>query len=138
MKIELLMRSLDQEFSDQVSSKNHQNQCADDTPQGRWPSDYWPKNMHGDRWDYQNPHHVKGNKSENLFSNVRLRKEAFGGVLYDMLLKAVFKLDDAAYDAISLLMAGVQFPELKEHLNISDKDANVLESSLVHFVLCKV
>ena len=73
-----------------------------------------------------------------MFSNVRLRKEAFGGVLYDMLSKAVFKLDDAAYDAISLLMAGVQFPELKEHLNISDKDANVLESSLVHFGLCKV
>lgn len=134
MRIELLMRSLDQEFSDRSIDKKYNHGKKYD----RWPFDYWSHDRHCDRWSYQQSHQVTDHQRESLSSYVKLRKESFGGVLYDMLTKAVFKLDNEAFQAISLLVSGVAFHDLSKHMNATDKEFNTLKASLLDFRLCKI
>ncbi len=133
MKIELLMRSLVQEFSD---NNNYEKQES-----AQWSdrySDYWPSNApYYDTYTLSQPRSTAVCQ-EKILSFLKIRRESFGGVLFDMLSKAVFKLDDSAYQAMSLLISGITISDLPKHINIHDKDICILKTSLNNLGICKI
>jgi len=133
MKVELFLRSIDQEFSDQHFRERHDpNQWRDGY------SDYWTGNTHYNTYADRQLCSITDQKTNKLSTFLKIRKESFGGFLFDMLSKAVFKLDDSAYQVMSLLISGVPTTELSSHINIDDRDINTLKKSLEKYCICKI
>ena len=105
MKIELFMRSLDQEFTDQIKDWDN-----------GWPYDVTPP--HCDRWSYQGIIQNDSDISKKFHPNVRLRSEKFGGLLYNVKTKAVFSLDHEAFKAINLILQGDEINNVEKSLYI--------------------
>lgn len=117
MKVELFMRSLDQDFSDENSldyvETNYNNG-------GHRQRVYTPKNF----------------SEERILSDVNLRSESFGGLLYDLKTKAVFSLDHNAYDAINDLLNGISFEDLSVKSKFPNEDIVYLKEKLKKYHLC--
>ena len=133
MKIELLMRSLDQEFADSqlLTTTKPQGQRDD-----KWPFDYWSHDRHCDRWSYQTRFDGDKPLSDRFLDYIILRTEGFGGVLYDMLTKAVFRIDGDAYRAIQHLRESRSYENTADALHLPQKDISELREQLIRFRLC--
>ena len=118
MRFELFMRSIGQEYPDEVLSES--NSLLNYNNGG-----------HRQRLYPTSPH-----EEGTLLQNVRIRTETFGGLLYDMDTKAVFSMDHAALDAVSALLEGESFETLAIKPEFSGEDIRILKESLVKNGLC--
>ena len=130
MKIELLMRSLDQEFPDDPISGGKELNWDNG-----WPYDSRPP--HCDRWSYQKSNDLSStNLKERFLDDVRIRSESFGGLLYDMKTKAVFTLDHEACKAIQFILKGKSPSELIGLIGLPEEAIQGLLDSLRSYRLC--
>mgnify|MGYP005840663789 CR=1 FL=1 len=124
MEIKLFMRSLDQEFTDSISNWDN-----------GWPYDVWPYDSHCDRWSYQSSN-INPKSENNNYTNLRLRAEEFGGLLYDTKTKAIFYLDQEGFNTINFMIKGKTNHQIVEQLNISFDELKQFESKLKGFQIC--
>lgn len=117
MKIELFMRSLEQDFSDDSLSE-------------------FSEVSYNNKSHRQRIYVTKSNSNFRFLDDVKIRKESFGGLLYDLRTKAVFSLDQEAYDSIKDLLDGIEYDELIVKRNISNDNLIYLKDSLIKYNLC--
>ncbi len=118
MRFELFIRSIGQEYCDRELEND---------------SELFNYNNGGHRQRIYPPSpHEEG----SVLKNVRVRSEAFGGLLYDMDSKAVFSMDHEAMEAIRALLDGETFETLADRPEFADKRIEPLRESLIKYGLC--
>ena len=92
--------------------------------------EYADKQICRRHWNYQWGGR-RGSPFEGVNSNIKLRKETFGGLLknYDGKL---YKVDDSGYNAIRLFMNGKSREEIINELGADKKEVNDFLKELEH------
>ena len=86
------------------------------------PHEEYPnKHMCRRHWNYE-WRGRRGSPFEGVYTNIKLRKEAFGGLLKNTDGK-LYKVDDTGFHAIRLFMAGKAPVEIIRELNADKEEA---------------
>lgn len=107
MKIELYLRSLLQEYPDSFKSATE------------WPAQWSYHHDYWEQWRYQSQSKTidlpNGTARIKL---LKLREEKFGGLLYDPISTAVFKVDREAFKTLTLLQNGLSLDQIMDSIRV--------------------
>jgi len=116
MKVELFLESIHQEYADPNKRKKLNG--------AQWHYK-WGGDWAGD-WVYRSGvlncnFNRKELKGINRVLTFKLRKENFGGLIYDPVSSAVFRADKEAFEAIQLLKQNISPPKKKRLIELLRK-----------------
>ncbi len=73
------------------------------------------------------------NKKTERINMIKIRKENFGGVIFDSFTTAIYKVDSDGYRFIELLKAGEKVEKIGKKMKLPQKECRDFVNNLIEF-----